>query len=191
MHKSIIILLFGVALLCPHFTFAADGEAEDDASVAVEAEGAEGEESESTESTEKPNEEGQKELTLEDIQLWSSIDLDKDGKLTVSEFDRFVRSPSSAAFVAQMKSEKAIKAWADNVGIDVAKAKQAMALGAQSQAARIRAANIQQIQRQRAIQQHQYRSRVNQQSRVNNYFANLGRQYYRAAVSRGGRRDEL
>nr|XP_039254682.1 uncharacterized protein LOC120331636 isoform X2 [Styela clava] len=139
----------------------------------------------------KPNEEGQKELTLEDIQLWSSIDLDKDGKLTVSEFDRFVRSPSSAAFVAQMKSEKAIKAWADNVGIDVAKAKQAMALGAQSQAARIRAANIQQIQRQRAIQQHQYRSRVNQQSRVNNYFANLGRQYYRAAVSRGGRRDEL
>lgn len=31
---------------------------------------------------------GQRTLTLEDMKLWSSIDLDKNGKLTIAEFDR-------------------------------------------------------------------------------------------------------
>lgn len=51
-------------------------------------EGSEVAKTEETDSTETPNEEGQKEITLEDLQLWSSIDMDKDGKLTISEFDR-------------------------------------------------------------------------------------------------------
>ena len=37
---------------------------------------------------EEPNADGDKPLELEDMQLWASMDLDKDGKLTVGEFER-------------------------------------------------------------------------------------------------------
>ena len=37
---------------------------------------------------EQPNAEGKKELQLEDMQLWAAIDLNKDGKLTVAEYER-------------------------------------------------------------------------------------------------------
>lgn len=53
---------------------------EEDAEAAAGEEGAD---------AETPNAEGKKELELEDLQLWSSMDLDKDGKLTVSEFERY------------------------------------------------------------------------------------------------------
>lgn len=142
----------------------------------------------------EPNEEGKKELTLEDLQLWSSIDMDKDGKLTIAEFDRFVSSPQARSFVQRMKDEKAIQQWADKVGIDVAKAKQAMALGAQvqSRAAQqhARRAGIMNARRRQQIAMQAGRRRQQmQQSRANNYFANLGRQYFRAMS--GKRRDEL
>ena len=75
-----------------------DAEAAENAEAAEAAEGevsAEGgEESTDGESAEAPDANGQKTLTLEDIQLWSSIDLDKNGKLTVSEFDRSVNNIS-------------------------------------------------------------------------------------------------
>lgn len=68
-----------------------EGEAGDDAGEPSEGdEGGElttGDESD----TEQPDANGKRTLALEDMQLWSSIDLDKNGKLTVHEFDRFVK----------------------------------------------------------------------------------------------------
>ena len=46
------------------------------------------EKTETTDDAEQPNSEGKKELQLEDMQLWAAIDLNKDGKLTVAEYER-------------------------------------------------------------------------------------------------------
>jgi sugar diacid utilization regulator len=61
------------------------------------------------------------------------MDLDKDGKLTVGEFERFAKSPNAAAFVQQMRSQKAVETWAEKMGIDAEKARAAMSIGANAQ----------------------------------------------------------
>uniref|UniRef100_H2Z3F7 EF-hand domain-containing protein n=1 Tax=Ciona savignyi TaxID=51511 RepID=H2Z3F7_CIOSA len=154
----------------------------------------------------EPTEEGKKELELEDLQLWTSMDMNKDGKLTIAEFERFSRSPNAQAFVRQMKAHKAVETWADKLGIDAEKAKAAMMVGANAQ-------------RRHAYQQHQYNARVNayrrraaiarrnqqanmaRQQQANSYWSRLGinpyrqRNYYAAMQRRGAagqrRSDEL
>merc|ERR1712203_1267068 len=75
----------------------------------------------------EPNADGDKPLELEDMQL------DKDGKLTVGEFERFAGSPNAQNFVRQMRSQKAVETWAEKMGIDAEKAKAAMSIGANAQ----------------------------------------------------------
>ena len=59
--------------------------------------------SDSDSGAETPNADGNKELELEDLQLWTSMDLDKDGKLTIGEFERWAKNPSTACFVSLSK----------------------------------------------------------------------------------------
>merc|ERR1712018_517901 len=123
---SAFAILFGLALALPLFAVAQDADAE--VEVAVEGEAAEAEAEPTAEEllAEEPNADGDKPLELEDMQLWASMDLDKDGKLTVGEFERFARSPSAQSFVRQMRSQKAVETWAAKMGIDAEKAKAAM-----------------------------------------------------------------
>merc|ERR1712183_595936 len=46
-----------------------------------------------------PNEKGVRKIELEDLQSWKNMDLNKDGKLTVTEYERFSRSPGAQKFV--------------------------------------------------------------------------------------------
>merc|ERR1712142_958502 len=129
---SAFAILFGLALCLPLFVVAQDPDAE----VAVEEAEPTAEEllADAEEIlAEEPNADGDKPLELEDMQLWSSMDLDKDGKLTVGEFERFARSPSAQSFVRQMRSQKAVETWAAKMGIDAEKAKAAMSIGANAQ----------------------------------------------------------
>merc|ERR1712025_251702 len=137
---SAFAILFGLALALPLFVVAQDADAE--VEVAVEGEAAEAEAEPTAEElladaeeilAEEPNADGDKPLELEDMQLWASMDLDKDGKLTVGEFERFARSPNAQSFVRQMRSQKAVETWAEKMGIDAEKAKAAMSIGANAQ----------------------------------------------------------
>nr|XP_002126738.1 uncharacterized protein LOC100186118 isoform X1 [Ciona intestinalis] len=150
-----------------------------------------------------PNAEGKKELELEDIQLWSSMDMDKDGKLTIAEFERFSRSPNAQAFVRQMKAHKAVETWADKLGIDAEKAKAAMMVGANAQRRQTYqhqqyAARVNAQRRRAAIARRNQQVAYQRQQHANNYWSRLGinpylqRQYYSAMQRRGARRsDEL
>ena len=53
--------------------------------VCAEEEGKEEEKKEEEKKDELP-----KDLKLEDLSLWESMDLDKDGKLTVAEYEQYV-----------------------------------------------------------------------------------------------------
>lgn len=82
----------------------------------------------SDENAETPDEKGQRKIELEDLQLWKSMDLNKDGKLTIAEYERLVssrfltkftnyssrfsRSPGAQKFVRNMKEHKAVEQWA-------------------------------------------------------------------------------
>merc|ERR1712183_674683 len=80
-----------------------------------------------------PNDKGERKIELEDIQLWKTMDLNKDGKLTVAEYERFAKSADAQKFVRGMKERKAVEQWAAMIGIDVNKARAAMKLGAHHQ----------------------------------------------------------
>merc|ERR1712025_818783 len=120
----------------------------------------------------EPNADGDKPLELEDMQLWASMDLDKDGKLTVGEFERFARSPSAQSFVRQMRSQKAVETWAAKMGIDAEKAKAAMSIGANAQRRRQLAGRQQQAaaiaQRRRAALMGRNRRAAARQARARN-----------------------
>merc|ERR1712025_664022 len=120
----------------------------------------------------EPNADGDKPLELEDMQLWASMDLDKDGKLTVGEFERFARSPSAQSFVRQMRSQKAVETWAAKMGIDAEKAKAAMSIGANAQRRRAVAGRQRQAaaiaQRRRAALMGRNRRAAARQARARN-----------------------
>jgi hypothetical protein len=172
---SAFAIFFGLALALPLFVTAQDPDAE----VAVEEAEPTAEEllADAEILAEEPNADGDKPLELEDMQLWASMDLDKDGKLTVGEFERFARSPNSQAFVRQMQSKKAVETWAEKMGIDAEKAKAAMSIGANAQrrrqvAGRQRQASNVAQRRRAALMNRNRRAAARQQRAANN------RKYY-------------
>merc|ERR1712212_1162357 len=176
---SAFAILFGLALALPLFVVAQDPDADAEVAVETEAEPTAEELLADAEEilAEEPNADGDKPLELEDMQLWASMDLDKDGKLTVEEFERFARSPNSQAFVRQMQSKKAVETWAEKMGIDAEKAKAAMSIGANAQrrrqvAGRQRQASNVAQRRRAALMNRNRRAAARQQRAANN------RRYY-------------
>merc|ERR1712212_1131533 len=182
---SAFAILFGLALALPLFVVAQDPDA--DAEVAVEGEAEPTAEELSADAeeilAEEPNADGDKPLELEDMQLWASMDLDKDGKLTVGEFERFAASPNAQNFVRQMRSQKAVETWAEKMGIDAEKAKAAMSIGANAQRRSMRqgrqrqASSIAQRRRQ-ALMNRNRRAAAKQQRAASN------RKYYQMQQKR-------
>jgi len=149
-----------------------------------------------------PDEKGQRKIELEDLQLWKSMDLNKDGKLTIAEYERFSRSPGAQKFVRNMKEHKAVEQWAAKIGIDVTKAKAAMMLGANAQRRRSyiqrqRNARIMAARRRAAIHRRNRMIAYKRRQRRQNYWAKLGinpflqQQYYSAMKQSGRRAGEL
>merc|ERR1712055_1084010 len=64
------------------------------------------------------NDKGERKIELEDMQLWKNMDLNKDGRLRIAEYERFARSPNAQRFVRNMKEHKAVEQWAAKIGID-------------------------------------------------------------------------
>merc|ERR1712002_676335 len=147
---------------------------------------------------ETPNDKGERKIELEDMQLWKSMDLNKDGRLTIAEYERFARSPNAQRFVRNMKEHKAVEQWAAKIGIDVAKAKAAMMLGANAQRrrsylARQRNARILAARRRAAIIRRNKMIAYKRHQARKNYWARLGypylqQQYYNAMKASAGRR---
>jgi len=146
-----------------------------------------------------PNEKGERKIELEDLQLWKNMDLNKDGKLTVAEYERFSRSPGAQKFVRNMKEHKAVEQWAAKIGIDVAKAKAAMMLGANAQRRRAylhrqRNARVLAHRRRAAIARRNRMAAYKRRQRRTNFWAKLGinpflqQQYYSAMKQSSGRR---
>merc|ERR1739838_1077021 len=145
-----------------------------------------------------PNEKNERKIELEDLQLWKTMDLNKDGKLTVAEYERFARSPAAQSFVRNMKERKAVEQWAAKIGIDVAKAKAAMMLGAHAQRrrsyiARQQHARIMAHRRRHAIYRRNQMIAYKRRQQRQNYFTKLGinpflRQQYYTAMKQSGRR---
>merc|ERR1712202_61621 len=142
---------------------------------------------------ETPNDKGGRKIELEDMQLWKNMDLNKDGRLTIAEYERFARSPNAQRFVRNMKEHKAVEQWAAKIGIDVAKAKAAMMLGANAQRrrsylARQRNARILAARRRQAIARRNQVAAYKRRQRRTNFWAKLGQQYYSAMKQSSGRR---
>merc|ERR1719402_1272690 len=142
---------------------------------------------------ETPNDKGERKIELEDMQLWKNMDLNKDGKLTVAEYERFARSPNAQRFVRNMKEHKAVEQWAAKIGIDVAKAKAAMMLGANAQRRRAylhrqRNARVLAHRRRAAIARRNRVAAYKRRQRRTNFWAKLGQQYYTAMKQSAGRR---
>merc|ERR1712142_1420657 len=147
---------------------------------------------------ETPNDKGERNIELEDMQLWKNMDLNKDGRLTIAEYERFARSPNAQRFVRNMKEHKAVEQWAAKIGIDVAKAKAAMMLGANAQRrrsylARQRNARILAARRRAAIIRRNKMIAYKRHQARKNYWARLGypylqQQYYNAMKASAGRR---
>jgi len=158
-----------------------------------EGDAAEGDGNEAADDAESPNEKGQRKIELEDLQLWKNMDLNKDGKLTIAEYERFSRSPGAQKFVRNMKEHKAVEQWAAKIGIDVAKAKAAMMLGANAQRRRAylhrqRNARVLAARRRAAIARRNRAVAYKRRQRRTNFWAKLGQQYYSAMKQSSGRR---
>merc|ERR1719427_1688010 len=148
---------------------------------------------------ETPNDKGERKIELEDMQLWKNMDLNKDGRLTIAEYERFARSPNAQRFVRNMKEHKAVEQWAAKIGIDVPKAKAAMMLGANAQRRRSylhrqRNARVLAHRRRQAIARRNQVAAYKRRQRRTNFWAKLGinpflrQQYYTAMKQSAGRR---
>jgi len=144
-----------------------------------------------------PNDKGERKIELEDIQLWKTMDLNKDGKLTIAEYERFAKSADAQKFVRGMKERKAVEQWAAMIGIDVNKARAAMKLGAHHQRRRSylhrrRHARVMAHRRRQAIARRNRMMAMRRRQQRTSYMAKLGQQYYAAmrrsaaAQRRGG-----
>merc|ERR1712183_609050 len=128
-----------------------------------------------------PNDKGERKIELEDMQLWKNMDLNKDGRLTIAEYERFARSPNAQRFVRNMEEHKAVEQWA------------AMMLGANAQRrrsylARQRNARILAARRRAAIIRRNKMIAYKRHQARKNYWARLGQQYYNAMKASAGRR---
>merc|ERR1739838_739580 len=198
--KGYIAILLALAIFLPLLCTVeaqsdADVESKDDAEKADEAEKSD---DDSSDDAEAPNAKGEKKIELEDLHLWKSMDLNKDGKLTIAEYERFSRSAGAQQFVRNMKEHKAVEQWAAKIGIDVAKAKAAMMLGANAQRRRSyinhqRNSRIMAHRRRHAIYRRNQMIAYKRRQQRQNYFTKLGinpflRQQYYTAMKQSGRR---
>jgi len=208
--KVFVTILLALAILLP-LMGSADAQADDGAEVADDEAKAEevtketeisndddAEES-ADDDAETPNDKGERKIELEDLQLWKNMDLNKDGKLTIAEYERFSRSAGAQKFVRNMKEHKAVEQWAAKIGIDVAKAKAAMMLGANAQRRRSylhrqRNARVLAHRRRQAIARRNQVAAYKRRQRRTNFWAKLGinpflrQQYYTAMKQSAGRR---
>merc|ERR1712183_113774 len=83
--KLHLVLLLALAILLP-MMMSVNAQADDGVEV-----------------SETPNDKGERKIELEDMQLWKNMDLNKDGRLTIAEYERFARSPNAQRFVRNMK----------------------------------------------------------------------------------------
>merc|ERR1712002_626496 len=207
--KLHLVLLLALAILLP-MMMNVDAQADDGVEVSdgddKEADKSDDEKSEDSDKdnddsdsdAETPNDKGERKIELEDMQLCKSMDLNKDGRLTIAEYERFARSPNAQRFVRNMKEHKAVEQWAAKIGIDVAKAKAAMMLGANAQRrrsylARQRNARILAARRRAAIIRRNKMIAYKRHQARKNYWARLGypylqQQYYNAMKANAGRR---
>merc|ERR1719206_1179270 len=209
--KLHLVLLLALAILLP-MMMNVDAQADDGVEVSdgddKEADKSDDEKSEDSDKesdnedsdsdAETPNDKGERKIELEDMQLWKNMDLNKDGRLTIAEYERFARSPNAQRFVRNMKEHKAVEQWAAKIGIDVAKAKAAMMLGANAQRrrsylARQRNARILAARRRAAIIRRNKMIAYKRHQARKNYWARLGypylqQQYYNAMKANSGRR---
>merc|ERR1712183_206345 len=91
----------------------------------------------------------------------------------------YFKSPNAQRFVRNMKEHKAVEQWAAKIGIDVAKAKAAMMLGANAQRrrsylARQRNARILAARRRAAIIRRNKVAAYKRRQRRTNFWAKLG-----------------
>merc|ERR1739838_838593 len=154
------------------------------------------EKSDDDSSDDAAKEEGEKEIELEDMNLWKTMDLNKDGKLTIAEYERFSRSPGVKSFVRNMKEHKAVEKWAAEQGMDVEHAKAAIKVGAHAQRRHSytnHARNSRIMAHRRRLAIHRRNQMIAQRRRQQrqNYFSKLGQQYYTAMRQRSGRHGEL
>jgi len=202
--KVFVTILLALAILLP-LMGSADAQADDGVEVAddeakaeeliKEAEIKKDDDAEESadDDAETPNDKGERKIELEDLQLWKNMDLNKDGKLTIAEYERFSRSAGAQKFVRNMKEHKAVEQWAAKIGIDVAKAKAAMMLGANAQRRRSylhrqRNARVLAHRRRQAIARRNQVAAYKRRQRRTNFWAKLGQQYYTAMKQSAGRR---
>jgi len=206
--KVFVTILLALAILLP-LMGSADAQADDGVEVAddeakaeeliKEAEIKKDDDAEESadDDAETPNDKGERKIELEDIQLWKTMDLNKDGKLTVAEYERFAKSADAQKFVRGMKERKAVEQWAAMIGIDVNKARAAMKLGAHHQRRRSylhrqRHARAMAHRRRQAIARRNRMMAMRRRQQRTSYMAKLGQQYYAAmrrsaaAQRRGG-----
>merc|ERR1712168_619439 len=196
--KLHLVLLLALAILLP-MMMNVDAQADDGVEVSdgddkkAEESDKESDNEDNDSDAETPNDKGERKIELEDMQLWKNMDLNKDGRLTIAEYERFARSPNAQRFVRNMKEHKAVEQWAAKIGIDVAKAKAAMMLGANAQRrrsylARQRNARILAARRRAAIIRRNKMIAYKRHQARKNYWARLGQQYYNAMKASAGRR---
>jgi len=206
--KVFVTILLALAILLP-LMGSADAQADNGAEVAddeakaeevtkeTEVSNDDDAEESADDDAETPNDKGERKIELEDIQLWKTMDLNKDGKLTVAEYERFAKSADAQKFVRGMKERKAVEQWAAMIGIDVNKARAAMKLGAHHQRRRSylhrqRHARAMAHRRRQAIARRNRMMAMRRRQQRTSYMAKLGQQYYAAmrrsaaAQRRGG-----
>merc|ERR1739838_1157703 len=194
--KVYVAILLALAIFLPLMCTVeaqsdADVETKDDETTNDDAE-----KSDDDSSDDAAKEEGEKEIELEDMNLWKTMDLNKDGKLTIAEYERFSRSPGVKSFVRNMKGHKAVAKWAAEQGMDVEHAKAAIKVGAHAQRRHSyinHARNSRIMAHRRRLAIHRRNQMIAQRRRQQrqNYFSKLGQQYYTAMRQRSGRHGEL
>merc|ERR1739838_840273 len=136
--KVYVAILLALAIFLPLMCTVeaqsdADVETKDDETTTEEVSSDGATKDDAEKSDDDSSDDAEKEIELEDMNLWKTMDLNKDGKLTIAEYERFSRSPGVKSFVRNMKEHKAVEKWAAEQGMDVEHAKAAIKVGAHAQ----------------------------------------------------------